>query len=1179
MSMPRARHDIHAISLASLRILYVPLKTGAGSASAAGPSSSPRRTSHKSRSQTASPRGESKKILRHLVTPPVGHRTASFDEFLHLRSQNPKCSVERTRSADIATELLRTEGSEEAAEASGLMRETSLTSFVASPSKHDKKVTFAKLLDKMSKEMSSSSSDMSCTEEKSPSRIFNFGGVRRSPRRSPRIRHTQSPHGSELEDSSAHASPSTTPTTPQKALPQVKQDTLTVPGSLQVQVQAAGGAAHYSGPVITLEVPAGDQHRCLSPITELPTPVPTPMPSPLPTPSRYRPKMRTSSESNDNKDSEDTESEFSLSISVERSSSDSSGPDHRVFFTPTRGMRGMGGFGALGAIPRPPGTLSPTITPSSSISSRTPSPVTSPAASPATSPKIKTKPPPLHIPDANVLLFSGEKSNSSGCDGGAGGGKGCEVSVVVPVIMVEDIDQNTWRPPPPCRPRAFSVDVGRVMAMPLITVSPADEPPAAPARLPAPATQPLIIPTLNVTMASPPAIRKQIPPMVPTISIEEPPPQPPPRRHHHDLLQRGKGGSLDLPAAPAITVTATSSEVESDTDSPTAICRPRGPSSCYLSPFLGVDLRASESNLSSSGYSSAYSPGPSRCSSINPLCLDEPMTPSPLSTLPSQPLTLPLAPTNITTTTPRTKRHPLLKSPQTEVVSIEVVPSPLLRTDSETTDPAASQPEADSALELDTNDEYSDSLAGGVGVGVGDLCLDEAEAQRHRLLLSSSHSFPKESPRLSRCPPAIVVHSSLHSESSLEDQVLGELPPKLSPVSSRSESPISDSRLSVVRIYPAFFGKNSKPEMPYTDSDGLYDCPSSEVLHSDSHASSPLKRLGRKRLKRSPGKGLRSLLGLGSNEGGAGGGGGTGAGTGPGAGGAGGLKTRLEPPSWDRSSRRHSPKRRVRAQTSVDLLSSSNESITSTRYLHLPPPVPACTASTTPYSTSQHSRSPPSPSPKHYTWPDRNSLLPLLVPSRLCGLLELWVSPPEPRGFHTLPLLAGSTSGLGETAKQHDILQQQQQQKQQKQQQQQQRGRDSWWGAGGGGGGGRRRRPLLRTESIPLKYLPRQGSVDASGEETQEEQMMLKPGRPSEEMPRHRKISRFRSFGNQIRFLRRLQLSHAGKDHLVSPAGSSDSDPECGPPAGAGVCASRGPSPHVKYMAVRHPTEAGPPSP
>ncbi|KAG7164585.1 putative Mucin-5AC-like 4, partial [Homarus americanus] len=157
---------------------------------AASSSSSPRRSSHKCRSQTTSPRADSKKILRHLVTPPVGHRTASFDEFLHLRTQTPKCSVERTRSADIATELLRSDAGDGAV-AEGLIRETSLICLAPSPSKQDKKVTFAKLLDKMSKEMSSSSSDMSCTEEKSPSRIFSFGGVRRSPRRSPRIRHTQ----------------------------------------------------------------------------------------------------------------------------------------------------------------------------------------------------------------------------------------------------------------------------------------------------------------------------------------------------------------------------------------------------------------------------------------------------------------------------------------------------------------------------------------------------------------------------------------------------------------------------------------------------------------------------------------------------------------------------------------------------------------------------------------------------------------------------------------------------------------------------------------------------------------------------------------------------------------------------------------------------------------------------
>ncbi|KAK7072576.1 hypothetical protein SK128_010110 [Halocaridina rubra] len=65
---------------------------------------------------------------------------------------------------------------------------------------------------------------------------------------------------------------------------------------------------------------------------------------------------------------------------------------------------------------------------------------------------------------------------------------------------------------------------------------------------------------------------------------------------------------------------------------------------------------------------------------------------------------------------------------------------------------------------------------------------------------------------------------------------------------------------------------------------------------------------------------------------------------------------------------------------------------------------------------------------------------------------------------------------------------------------------------------GRRRRPLVRDSSIQTKYLPRQGSIDASGEETQEEQLILKPSRAPEELPRHRKMSRFRNFSNQISF-------------------------------------------------------------
>ncbi|KAK3863239.1 hypothetical protein Pcinc_030968 [Petrolisthes cinctipes] len=61
--------------------------------------------------------------------------------------------------------------------------------------------------------------------------------------------------------------------------------------------------------------------------------------------------------------------------------------------------------------------------------------------------------------------------------------------------------------------------------------------------------------------------------------------------------------------------------------------------------------------------------------------------------------------------------------------------------------------------------------------------------------------------------------------------------------------------------------------------------------------------------------------------------------------------------------------------------------------------------------------------------------------------------------------------------------------------------------------------------------------------------------------PRLRKVS--------VRFLRRLQLSHPAKDQLVSPNGSSDSDPECGPPTGPTPAPDPHlPAPHIKYMPI-----------
>lgn len=92
----------------------------------------------------------------------------------------------------------------------------------------------------------------------------------------------------------------------------------------------------------------------------------------------------------------------------------------------------------------------------------------------------------------------------------------------------------------------------------------------------------------------------------------------------------GKPASLELPfSPPTITINSIMNEMESDTDimSPANtkngphLCLPRH-DMCYLSPFSIVtrcDRTISESNLSSSGYSSMASPAPSRCGSSNPL--------------------------------------------------------------------------------------------------------------------------------------------------------------------------------------------------------------------------------------------------------------------------------------------------------------------------------------------------------------------------------------------------------------------------------------------------------------------------------------------------------------------------------------------------------------------------------
>ncbi|XP_066250843.1 uncharacterized protein [Euwallacea similis] len=379
---------------------------------------------------------------------------------------------------------------------------------------------------------------------------------------------------------------------------------------------------------------------------------------------------------------------------------------------------------------------------------------------------------------------------------------------------------------------------------------------------PHPIPPPLIIPTLMIQTPSP--THKP-----PTILI---PGSPPPHRsypHHQDTVFQfpptAKSGrrmfkdfekptSLDLPSAPPlITITCNMSEAESDIEpiSP-AIKMPGhhgGPAGgmSYLSPFSmahRAEQHTSESNLSSSGYSSMASPGPSRCGSSNPLCPSEMEDQGPPGAghgcLRRQSLTPVLRPNtdsgggDMKTNQGNQRRG---------------------RSDSETL--------SDDPL-LESNDE-------GIGTDHIDEKIDEGEVKSAKelevfmsdsdtktLLLDLPVPAALTIPRVAKC---VSVESSIDrllspltiSKNSLQlpsiivqlDSTTGEK--YLSPMSSRSESPLSDRTTGMGRFSPLFYGKN-KDLLPFTDSDGLYDFPSSDKVNVTTVTQH--KKVGRKREKR-----------------------------------------------------------------------------------------------------------------------------------------------------------------------------------------------------------------------------------------------------------------------------------------------------------------------------------------
>jgi hypothetical protein len=86
--------------------------------------------------------------------------------------------------------------------------------------------------------------------------------------------------------------------------------------------------------------------------------------------------------------------------------------------------------------------------------------------------------------------------------------------------------------------------------------------------------------------------------------------------------------------------------------------------------------------------------------------------------------------------------------------------------------------------------------------------------------------------------PSIVIQSETGCE-------------KLSPVSSRSESPLSDRNNGMGSFSPQFYNKRDQ-QLPFTDSDGLYDFPSSDGKGGNSSGAHHVRKssTGRRRERR-----------------------------------------------------------------------------------------------------------------------------------------------------------------------------------------------------------------------------------------------------------------------------------------------------------------------------------------
>ena len=609
-----------------------------------------------------------------------------------------------------------------------------------------------------------------------------------------------------------------------------------------------------SNNIMNLEVPMNDQYRCLSPITEMPSPLPTPMPSPLPTPYKHRMLVirDTSTESSSNLENtaDETESETSFVNLINKysSSTQEESFNDKLFH--------------IDFDKKPQEYNSPPLVIPKLVFNVDMSPTNDNFEQVN---KIKVVPPPLNIHDSNLNHFCENVPYKDYKQPNH-----LQFNFEVPEIKIDDHDiANKTHDIPHITVEHFSdIPVINVENENGVIMERFDSSPRFRSQSIDSTNSLFRVPTIEISPAECYAALSQYSRCEPGCSNNKSVKT----RRQNFKTSSGKlpnfnsSDSSNTPTLGSMDETKEMSfkscahtiinypviQIDSDSESPPNNRKsPRRLSSNFLSPFLGCGFNASESNLScSSGYSSAYSPEPSRCNSNNPLFLIESDYP-------------------VNTTCPQFKSPvfidqsnainseiifgidscPRSESGVSKITNKDLQDKNVNMTDNETTADELQTSQVDSALDIDTNDEPEVENTLFEMDTIIETQNTQAKINNDKTFFSSLSLQEKSCHVPKKLSPTLVVHASLHHDNSIEDYV-ADRPLKLSPVSSRSESPISDCKFGVTNIYPEFFNNKGKLELPYTDSDALYDFPSSEVLCSDNKCE-VVRRSGKKKKRSS----------------------------------------------------------------------------------------------------------------------------------------------------------------------------------------------------------------------------------------------------------------------------------------------------------------------------------------